>query len=189
MVAREKGIERQLPQGFLDDILGRVHVDLSFLESEMEILSLYFQDGDEQTPKGLSYLLVHTVSSDQRYLLTDAIVNGRRTNAIKLLHEFLEQGVPPLLILYILSQEIRLLWGLKCEIERGAPVDKIFDDFRIPDFKRDIYARKAQGMPWSELRAVISQLAATDRMLKSSRLTAEWHLERVVDNIMSGLFV
>ncbi len=180
-MAREKGLEGRLEPGSFDELLsGGRSVDLEGLENHLEILSLYWQEGDGEAPSSLP----PSLQPDPAYLLTDALLEGKRGPLLVHLGRLVDQGTPPLLLFSRICWEIRRIWTVKSLLERGGDVDGYLRRAFVPTFKKGRYISKARGAPWDSLRRAFSLLGEVDRRLKLSRLDPRYHLEELCDRLL-----
>jgi DNA polymerase-3 subunit delta len=182
-MAREKGLGRKAPPELLESLLSGGPVPLEHLEKQLEILALYLQDlkadkVGEPMPFGLP-----EVSLEQSYRLTDCLLQGELPDALDILNRYLNQGVPPLVILSRIAWEFRKVWQLKEEMDRGPISDSFLRSIRIQPFKKTTYASPARRLSWGALGEVFVSLGDTDRLLKSSRVDPQLHLEKLCQGI------
>jgi len=183
--AKEKGLTRHLSRDLVEDLLSGGQVTLETLENQMEMLSLYFLNGEEDGLSGTLPFLLPEIPGDQGYLLTDALLGGRENKCMELLHRFLDSGTPSLLILSRIAWEIRRLWQIQEGMERGESPEELFRSLRVLPFKKDFYLSLARKIPRSGLQEVFFSLLNKDRELKSSRVNPAWHLEELCRDILS----
>jgi DNA polymerase III subunit delta len=183
-LAKDKGIGPGASPDLLEGLLSGGQTSLESLEKQVEILALYFQDIEEARrseplPFGLPEISLTAV-----YRLTDPLLQGEVDEALGMVSRFCGQGVPPLLLLSRIAGEIRKLWKLKEEIERGSVTDSFLKSLRIPAFKQRTYAALARRLSWRSLGKMFFALGETDRLLKSSRLDPLLHLEGLCQGIV-----
>jgi DNA polymerase III subunit delta len=176
-IAREKGIEKRLSPAILRGFLEEGYVSLEIIETRLEMLALYLAGekdgpGDDPLPPEWS-----EGTLGKGFLFTDALLQGDRQGALVLLHRFLEQGDPPVLILARIQGEIRRILQLQEARRRGQAMEAVLGAARVPPFKRKQYLSLAAGVPASAIHRLLFSVLEKDRAIKSSRMNLQWHLE------------
>ena len=186
-ICEEKGLTKQIAKSLLSEVLDESALNLEALERRIEMFSLYL-DGDNRISADDDVLLpVWTeVSAEQGYRLTDALLKGDTQETLVLLHRFLEQGTPALLILSRIIWEMRRVHRMQEGMKQGESVEAILQAGRIPPFKKNLYLSIAKKVPETMMKEIFFSLLETDRMLKSSRLDPQWHLENLCKEILQA---
>jgi len=182
-VAREKGLGRHARPDVLEGLLAGGQASLESLERQLEILALYVQDLEEDRISDPLPFGFPEISLDQAYRLTDPLLKGDVPAVLDILNRFVGQGVPPLILLSRIAWEIRKLWQLKDEMEKGSVTDATLRSIRIPPFKKAVYASLARRLSWRSLGEMFFSVGEADRLLKSSRLDPQFHLEDLCERI------
>jgi DNA polymerase-3 subunit delta len=182
--AREKGLGSQVGPGIIEGLLSGGQVSLEALENQLDILALYVQDQEDSTITESLPFAFPGISLDQFYRLTDPLLRGELPNVLDMLNRFVGQGVPPLMLLARIAWEIRRLWQIKDEMERGPVTDAFLKSIRVQPFKKAEYSSLARRLSWGSLGKLFFALGETDRQLKSSRLDPQLHLEGLCERIV-----
>ena len=182
--AKEKGLGPRVSPDIIEGLLAGGQVNLEALENQLEILALYVQGLEDRRITDALPFAFPEISLNQFYRLTDPLLRGELPNVLDILNRFVGQGVPPLLLLSRIAWEIRRLWQLKDEMERGPVTDSFFKSIRVQPFKKAEYASLARRLPWGTLGKIFFALGETDRLLKSSRLDPQVHLEGLCERIV-----
>lgn len=178
-LANEKGLLHGGSPEWMEGLLEGGDVSLEVLENQLEMMSLYLE-GQKNTGAGEPLpFLFSDIPSKQGYRLTDALLAGKEPEALEMLHRFLEQGTPSLLLFSRITWEVRRLWQVKEAFERGGPREALSSPMPIPAFKRKDYLAVARKISWDVLKQMFHVLLDKDRALKSSRLDSWVHLEDV----------
>jgi DNA polymerase-3 subunit delta len=182
-VAKEKGLGPHARPDVLEGLLAGGQASLESLEKQLEILALYVHDLEEDRISEPLPFGFPEISLDQAYRLTDPLLKGDVPDVLDILNRFVGQGVPPLILLSRIAWEIRKLWQLKEEMERGSVTEATLRSIRIPPFKKDMYDSLARRLSWSSLGQMFFSVGEADRLLKSSRLDPQFHLEDLCERI------
>lgn len=186
-IAREKGVEDRLSRELMAGFLEEGYVPLATIEQRLEMLCLYSHgedaaDGPLQLPSEWAGGLL-----EKGYVFTDAILNGKEGEALALLHRFLEQGTAPLLILSRIAWEIRRILQLQDARRRGESWDAAVRTAGIQPFAKKRYLALADRLPARVVDRLPFALLEADRVMKSSRVDLQWHLEDLCVRIVRSL--
>jgi DNA polymerase-3 subunit delta len=104
--------------------------------------------------------------------LGDALLDGDRSRAGHLLQRLREEGVDAILILWVLSRELRLL----ATLDEPAAIDRL----PVPKGRRPLYARAARRAPAAYWLKLLGRCAEIDRSIKGLAVGEPWQmLDRV----------
>lgn len=104
--------------------------------------------------------------------LGDALLDGDRARAGHLLTRLREEGVDAILILWVLSRELRLL----ATLDEPAAIDRL----PVPKGRRPLYARAARRAPAAYWLKLLGRCAEIDRTIKGIAAGEPWQmLDRV----------
>jgi DNA polymerase-3 subunit delta len=181
--AQEKGLASFVSPEILEGLVETGQASLGILEMQMEILALYVHDLDRNGMEDSLPFAMPEVALRQSYLFTDPVLEGEPEKAIRALSRFVDQGLPPLVLLGQLSGEIRRLWRIKDAMETGTFSDNLIRSMRIQPFKKPMYVSAAQELSWEALGRMLLWLSETDRRLKSSRADPGIHLESICERM------
>ncbi len=182
-IAEEKGLGRWARPDLLEDLLAGGQESLENLENRLEILALYTRDLEGGTIADPLPFGCPDISLEQTYRLTDPLLQGELPHVLEVLNRFIGQGVSPLMLLARLTGELRKLWQIKEEMERGPVTDGYLKSIHVQPFKKTMYASLAQRLSWKSLGRLFFASGETDRLLKSSRLDPRFHLEALCQGI------
>jgi DNA polymerase-3 subunit delta len=145
-----------------------VGTDLGTLKQALDGLALYTGSNPIIGLKDVEAFLSNTSQHDI-FELCKALGQVRTPDAIRLLDNLLENGEPPVRLIYMIARHWRILTALRAA-QGKAEQDAVIQQFRIPPFFAAEYMEQAkQREPRRFLRG-LARLAQTDRRLKSSRL-------------------
>lgn len=104
--------------------------------------------------------------------LGDALLNGDRPRTGHLLERLREEGVDAILILWVLSRELRLL----AMLDEPSAIDRL----PVPKGRRPAYARAARRAPTAYWLKLLGRCADIDRTIKGLAVGEPWQmLDRV----------
>ena len=182
-MAREKGLERHLNPEILEGLVETGQASLGTLERQLATLALYVQDLEQNRIEDSLPFAMPEIALQQSYRFTDPLLKGDLADALRVLDRLLGQGIAPLVLLSRIAWEIRKIWQFKDETERGQVSDAFLRSIRVQPFKKAMYASAARQLSWNALGKVFLCLGETDRLLKSSRLPPQIHLEELCEEI------
>jgi DNA polymerase-3 subunit delta len=171
--ARGKG--KRITRGASRLLLELVGTDESSLDGELEKLASFVGEGDLIEEHHVQEITAG-VRMRTLFQLTDAIGEGRPSEALKIMDRLMDQGTSPLAAMGMLARQLRLLQAALLW-RRGETHSSLGPD-RISEFLREKLLR--QSAQWSEERILkaLRGLAWIDRKVKSGRLEARWLLDR-----------
>lgn len=117
----------------------------------------------------------------QLYELADACLSARPEKAIHLLRLACQNKTEPTLILWLLSQEIRLLTQLDHLHQQSMPISTACNQLNIWPQRALSYETTLARLSTAKLQALLHTCHQLDMQIKSSQSVAIWHgLENVV---------
>lgn len=132
---------------------------------------------------------VAAVVSDTRiesvFELTDALGEGQRAEALRLLNRLLDEGQAPLMVLAMLTRHFRQLWKTRELVARKTPQKDLPRLIGISPYFLKGLVRQSGFYGSAQYRAVFQRLLAADLALKSSAGDARTLLEGLVINVCS----
>jgi DNA polymerase-3 subunit delta len=116
--------------------------------------------------------------------LTDNIVSRNRRAALKVLRDFLDDGVEPVLLTGVIAGTFRRMALAKALQARGASSGEIFGEVRVPPFKQRDYLAMLSRIDSADMSRMIQRIAATDLAIKTSKATPRMQMEMLVCELM-----
>lgn len=176
--ARQKGV--RLSSAVVDELLETTGTDVEAIGNQIEKMSLFSEERSDVGPMGTTGVLSPTKEEPFWELSNSLLLEGVREKALRSLTRILDQGDPPLVVLSWLIKQTRNIWSIREAMRRGDPVDQVCRELGVKEFKRKDYVGAARKYPEDRLYRMIHHLLDADRAMKSSRLDARIHLERLV---------
>ena len=182
-MAKEKGVDPYLSPEILEGLVETGLASLGSVERQLAVLALNARDLEREGMGGSLPFGMPEIALQQSYLFTDPLLGGDLEAALLALNRFVDQGIPPLVLLGRVAWEIRKIWQFKDERARGPVSEAFLRSNRIQPFKKAMYASAAGRLSWGELGEMFCSLGEADRLLKSSRLDPRTHLEALCERI------
>ena len=156
----------------IDDLAARrlmelVGSDLRRLTNEIEKLCAAAIPSDVVTFE-LVEALVPNVNQVDNFALIDAIISGRGNHALRVLKKVLDDGAEPVMLLGLLSSNIRRLLMAKTMMDRGDDSREVKSILRMPWQQQEEFLAAARRADSGRLMSVFDRLAKTDIAMKTS---------------------
>lgn len=153
-------------------LAARVEGNLLAAAQEIEKLHILYGAGrleDEQ--------IVAAVSDCARYDVFDvaaAMLDGHTARTLRVLRGLEGEGVAPLVVLWAVARELRLLAALQRELARGQAVDSALARLRIFDKRKEAFAKAARRLARDRVLDAVRLCARVDRMVKGLEPGDPW---------------
>jgi len=116
----------------------------------------------------------------QLYELADACLSARAEKAIHLLRQACQNKTEPTLILWLLSQEVRLLIQLQHLRKQSVSMSAACTQLKIWPQRANAYETTLARLPLVKLQQLLQHCQQLDEQIKSNQSVTIWHgLERV----------
>jgi DNA polymerase III subunit delta len=178
-----KSINAEIEPRALSRLIEVTASNLSTLTNELNKLAA------AALPSGrITFELVEQLVSRSRehmnWDLTDNIVSRNRRAALKVLRDFLDDGVEPVLLTGIIAGTFRRMALAKALHARGASPGEIFSEVRVPQFKQGAYLSMLNRLDSATLSRILQRIAETDLAIKTSKATPRMQMEMLVCELM-----
>ncbi len=100
------------------------------------------------------------------FSFVDACLSGSAQRALRQLGLLKNEGTEPILILWAMARELRIVYQVAGAVANGSRTDSIFNKLRIWKSRQDMLSQAARRLGFSESIAVMNRLARADRVLK-----------------------
>lgn len=172
IVQRGRKLDLRIEPEAAQLIAERVEGNLLAAKQELDKLTLM-----DRTVSITAEYLMETVADQSRFNtfdLGDALLSGDRGRAVHLLQRLREEGVDAILVLWVLTRELRLLASVS---DDPAAVERI----RVPRNRQPAYARAARRRGADFWLKLLGRCAEIDRAIKGVAPGNPWQmLDRVV---------
>lgn len=152
---------------------------------EVEKLSLLYPSGP------LTLTQLRAASSDHArfdpFALVDAVVQGEGAQALRILSCLQQEGVEPILVLWALVRELRLLLRLKRLQQHGQSLEQALHSQGVWEKRKPLLKRALRQHPHEDsLRQCLLRAAQLDRIIKGMALGSVWNELQALCVHMSG---
>jgi len=141
-----------VPPAALELIAQRTEGNLLAARQEVEKLALLHEPGTITYDEILA-AVTHNARFDI-FQVVEAAIDGDPKRVDKLLRHLRAEGTEPVLLLWALTKELRVLTQAAIASQRGQPVEKIFADNRIPERRQGQYKKalaRRRGGFWTRM--------------------------------------
>ncbi|MEW6524705.1 MAG: DNA polymerase III subunit delta [Bacillota bacterium] len=112
--------------------------------------------------------------------LTDALTAGHREKAFSALQLLLRQGEAPVMIVFMLARQFRLLWHAARLFSQGKRSYAVAQALRLPQFVTDKLLAGVSGLNRAELASAFRILLEADIAIKSGQMDEKHAVELAV---------
>lgn len=148
----------------LQFLADQVEGNLLAAYQEVQKLALLFPAGEisfEQVKES-----VLDVARFDVFKLGDALLAGDTTRLVRMLEVLKGEGEAPVLVLWALTQEIRILLRIKTGLRKGQPLAKLMRDARVWESRQGLVERALKRVNEAALEKALMRAAELDRMTK-----------------------
>jgi DNA polymerase-3 subunit delta len=118
--------------------------------------------------------------------LVDSILLGHEARSLRILHHLFATGVEPVLILWALTRELRLLNEIQMQWQRDPSLEAVFNHFRIWDKRKPGIRSFLQRHSLPSIFTFIKKAAQIDRIIKGAEIGNVAHCLQAFTLQMSG---
>lgn len=156
----------------------RAEGNLLAAAQEIEKLRLLYESGP------LSTEAIIQASSDHArfdiFQLSDAVLEGNKKRIGRILSSLQMEGTEPILILWGLTRELRILLKIKHVIEQGIQLEQALQKQQVWEKRKPLFRRALQRHTSKTLRPLLKQASEIDEMIKGLKPGNMWNeLERL----------
>lgn len=179
-LARDQGVT--FTAAALQLFCKRVGTNLVETRGELDKLVSYL-GGRDLIEEGDVAAVVSDTRIESVFDLTDALGEGRRAEALRLLNRLLDEGQAALMVLAMLTRHFRQLWKTRELVAQGAPQKDLPGMIGIsPYFLKGLVRQSGYFGP-AEYREVFERFLEIDLALKSSGGDARALLEGLIIDV------
>jgi DNA polymerase III subunit delta len=152
---------------------------LEDIEGEVKKLRLYLGDRHQIEVKDVEACVSRT-REDTIFELTDSVGQRQRVTALVKLSHLIDQGQSQIGIVSMISRHIRILLAIKHGIESGMVGAKLASFAQVPSYYLQNYVDQSRAWPVPRLENTLVLLSETDKELKSSTVSSQIWLEKLI---------
>jgi len=172
----------------LEELFLRTEGNLLAAASAIEQLKLSFLSS-ESSPTFLSPLEIKEhVALDARFSLfdlVDTLLEGSITRTIRILHSLNSEGVEPILVLWALTREVRIILKVAYAVQAGSQLSEAFREFKIWSQKATLIFSFLQKCQITALLQFLTSAKMVDEIIKGRLKGDAWFaIEQLCLNLM-----
>lgn len=149
-------------------------VEGNLLAASQEIEKLYILHGDSPISK---QMIENAVADNARFdvfKLTDCVLSGRVTRAVKILNGLKSEDVAAPVVVWALAREARLLIQIQTDLKQGQNKQLVFKKHRLWDKRQQLISSALSRMKINKLQQVLVLSAKADRQIKGREAGDCW---------------
>ncbi len=172
VTARAKKYKLQFEDGALNFLIECIDGQLSTAQQLLEKIYLYQQD----SPVGIN--LIRTLLTDEGIFnifdLVDTILTGHLTKAVTILQHLRAQGTEPILILWAVARELRVLSRLAEGVSKGTNLRQLLQAERVFSTKQASISFFLSKFNLRDCHHLLRQAAELDKTIKGANTGDIW---------------
>lgn len=149
-------------------------IEGNLLAAAQEIEKLYILYGDATISKQSVEQAVADSARFDVFKLTDCVLAGRMSRAIKILNGLKAEGIAAPVVLWALARETRMLINIKIAINQGQNKELVFKNNRLWDKRKQLVNAILSRMNLQKLQEILLQCAKADRQIKGQEQGDCW---------------
>ena len=152
---------------------------LGMLDQEIKKVVTYVGDSDRVTGDDIASVVI--IPTEQNiFSLVDAVGKGDARNAVDVLERMLRDGADPLMIFGMVARQIRLIWHVKFEVDRGVSDRNMGKTLSLHPFVLSKCIDQSRNFSMADLQHAMEFLLWTDAGIKRGRWGAEFAVQRLI---------
>lgn len=168
--ARKRGL--QIEQNGLNVLASRIEGNL--LAASQEIEKLYILHGEGVISKQAVEDAVTDSARFDVFKLTDCVLAGRVSRAIKILNGLKAEGIAAPVVLWALARETRMLINIKIALGQGQNKDLVFKKNGLWDKRKQLVNAVLPRMEMNDLQQALLLSSKIDRQIKGQERGDCW---------------
>lgn len=145
----------------------RVEGNLLAAAQEIDKLALLFEPGAAVSAEQLASCLEDSTRYDI-FDLTDAAVRGNFCRGARILNVLRNEGIDPILVLWGLSREVRLICTIHQACNNGQSMTRALSNAKVVEFKKPLIAQAVQRLSGRQLKRILQRCAGMDQRFKGA---------------------
>lgn len=158
--------------GAVEVLAERTEGNLLACAQEIQKLGLLYPDGRLDRDRVLSSVGDH--ARFDVFDLPDRVLAGRAREAVRSLTRLREEGVEPVLVLWALTRDLRLLVRVAALRERGHGLETAFRQAGIWSFRQPSFRAALARLDLGHAQRLLMRAAYADRVIKGARAGQPW---------------
>lgn len=158
----------QIEPQALDLLVNKTKSNYSLIVNQLEKLKLYALQTKMIDQKAVSELVPQSLE-DNVFDLMNQILQKNVYQAEELYRQFLLQKIDPILLIAILTSQVRLLIQVKVLTERGLTEATISKNLRLHPYRVKLSHRQARSLKLQQLTQMYQDLVNLDYQVKSGQ--------------------
>ena len=155
-------------------ISDRVEGNLLAAKQEVEKLALLYGDGTI-TAKEIDSAVTDSSKFDI-YKLLDAVIGGDFTRSIRILDSFRSEGFEPVILVWVLMRELRLLFAISTAVDSGEPIGRALQKSGVWKNRQKIVSTCVSRHNTDDFYLLMKMTRKLDIAAKGQSLDDPWHL-------------
>lgn len=172
IVNRAKAKNILIEREVADLIATRAEGNMLAAAQELEKLSL--ANGADKIDSSTAMKAIADSARYDVFKLIDTIMAGQTLQAVRMLRGLREEGTEPIIINWALNKELRTLFSLSAEVDKGVPASKAAANAGIWSSKIGGIENTLRRKTKQSLRVLFLQSIRIDRMIKGSLTGNPW---------------
>lgn len=149
-------------------------IEGNLLAAAQEIEKLYILYGETLISKQAVEQVVADSARFDVFKLTDSVLAGRMSRAIKILNGLKAEGVAAPVVVWALARETRMLINVKMAINQGLNKEQVFKNYRLWDKRKQLVSATVSRMSTQTLQEVLLLCSKVDRQIKGREQGDYW---------------
>lgn len=151
----------------------RVEGNLLAAKQELDKLALIFPEGTELSWDDVQDAIANVARFDV-FQLASAWMRGDATRVVRLLEGLAQEGGEPVLLLWALSEDIRLLLRLKAGLAQNQTIQSMSRALRLWGEKQNLAPQALNRLGTGQLLSALQTCAQIDRQIKGAEDGDAW---------------
>lgn len=168
--AQKRGL--QIEQEGIKALASRIEGNL--LAASQEIEKLYILYGETTLSKEAVEQVVADSARFDVFKLTDCVLSGRVSRAIKILNGLKAEGIAAPVVLWALAREVRQLISIKTALKQGKNKEAVFKSHRLWDKRKQLVDVALARMDIKTLQQALLLSSEADRQIKGQQKGDCW---------------
>ncbi len=149
-------------------------IEGNLLAAAQEIEKLYILHGESKLSKQAVEQAVADSARFDVFKLTDCVLSGRVSRAIKIVNGLKSEGIAAPVVLWALAREARLLIKIKIALKQGQNKEIVFKNHRLWDKRKQLVNAALSRMDIKALEQVLLLGYKADQQIKGQEKGDYW---------------